>query len=147
MARTTYYRLFGSAAGCLRYSFAEAHREIMLPAAQAARRPGFVGFGERLAAFHAAVAGAPQLAGFLLTHCHTAPEEARGYGFEDAVAEVSGWLCSARAEDCRLPSPLADEFIAGTILSLAARRTRQGRSDQLEVDRGAVMMLVAGGER
>lgn len=146
MARTTYYRIFGSAAGCLRYSFAEAHREIMLPAAGAARQPGFLGFGERLGAFYASVAAAPHLAELSLTHSHTAPEEARGYGFEDAVAEVSGWLHSARAEDRRHSLPLADEFAARTILSLAARLTRQGRSDELEGERDAVMTLVAEGE-
>jgi hypothetical protein len=144
MARATYYSLFESASGCLRYSFAEAYRQVLGPMASADGGSGWLAVVDaKVEALYASVAANPLLAELCLVHSCGLPEEAAGHDFEATVDEVGRMLSAARGQEGRRPLPLLEEYLARAIVSLAASRALQGEVDELVAERPAMVALVA----
>lgn len=144
MARGTYYGLFDGTSGCLRYSFAEAYKQVLGSMAAADGDGDWLALVDaKIGALYAAVAAAPLLAELCLVHSHGCREEAASYDFETAVADVAGMLSAAREQEGRRPIPLLDECLARAIVSLAATRALQGRVAELAAEGRAMVRLVA----
>lgn len=144
MARVTYYSLFESSSGCLRYSFAAAYGEVVGPVAAAHAETDWPAAIEAATErLYAGVARQPLLAELCLVHCHGAAEEAAGHDFEAAVDSFAAMLRAGRAQEGRRPRPLADEYLARTIVSRAASRALRGEADQLAADSRTMSSLIA----
>lgn len=135
MSRTTFYRLFDGLEGCLRYSFAESFREIVAPMATAIRDEGEPqAVAATIETFYTSVAAHPLLAELCLVHSYGFPEAVADNGVEAVVVELASQLAAASNENGRRSLPFVDEFLARAIISLAASRARQGRTNELAAD-------------
>jgi AcrR family transcriptional regulator len=144
MARATYYDRFDSAGGCLRYSFAEAYRQVLGPVTEGDGDGDWLSMiDSKIQALYASVAANPLLAELCLVHSHTAPEEAAGNDFEAAVDAFVELLAAARKKGEQRPIPLLDEYLARAILSLAASRALEGELAGLVAEGRGMTALVA----
>jgi AcrR family transcriptional regulator len=149
-AKNTFYELFDSAADCLRYGVVEAEEQVFAPVRE---QPGD---GEWIEEVEAAVAGLygvvaaePLLAELLLVHSFGVELRATDRGYDAAVAELSTLLERGRAAAAELglpePSPIAEEYLARVIVSLAALKVRQGEPASLPGEVHEMTVLVVTG--
>ncbi len=146
-ARNSFYEVFRGAEDCIAYGIGVAKEELF------ATLDGQDGGGEWLAeveqalsGFYLAVAAEPMLAELFLVH---AAASRVAHGCAAAQAGVEGFtslMFRGRAEAeargrRRLPAT-ADEYLARSIVALAARRVIEGRADELTGETRAMATLV-----
>ncbi len=147
-AKNTFYELFDSAADCLRYGVIEAEDHVFAPVRE---QPGD---GEWIDEVEAAIAGLygvvaaePLLAELLLVHSFGVELGPEDRGYDAGVAELSALLERGRAAAAELglpePSPIAEEYLARVVVSLAALKVRQGEPASLLGEVREVATLVA----
>jgi AcrR family transcriptional regulator len=135
-AKNTFYELFDSAADCLRYGVNETEQMLFAPVREQA------GGGEWLEEVEAAIIGLyeaaaaePVLAELLLVHSFGVELGAEDRGYDAGVAELSALLERGRAAAAERglaePNPLAEEYLARVVVSLAGLKVRQGEAASL----------------
>jgi AcrR family transcriptional regulator len=152
MSRVAFYALFETSAGGLRYAFEEAFAEVFKPAEAAAAgiEPWLKRVETGLGAFYAGIVAEPLLAELCLVHSAGTTGEAPAHYYE-AVVELAIRLIAggrvaglaANRKSYRDPGPLIEEYLARSIVSLAALRLRQGGAKQLPGQREEMTLLVA----
>lgn len=146
MARATYYSLFGSSAGCLRYAFAEAFEQLFDPVRRAGEssESWLAGLNDATGTLLDRVAMEPLLAELCLVHSMGVPEEAHGHDYQAAVETMIGVLARGRDDVPTSPgqSELIEEYLARMIVSLVALRVRGGETSTLPDHREELVMLV-----
>lgn len=152
MSRTVFYALFETSAGGLRYSFEEAFSQIVGPVQSATEgvEPWLERVNAGLGAFYGGIAKEPFLAELCLVHSAKRTGEAPAHYYEATVDFVIGLIAGGRVAGMaaigagyRDPGPLTEEYLARTIVSLAAMRLRQDLAKQLPEHRDEMTLLVA----
>ncbi len=149
-AKNTFYELFDSAADCLRFGVDEAAELLFAPVREQS------GEGDWLAEVEAAIAGLyeaaaaePLLAELLLVHSFGVELGPEDRGYDAGVTELSALLERGRAVAAERglpePNPLAEEYLARVVVSLAALKVRQGEADSLPGEVHEMATLVATG--
>jgi AcrR family transcriptional regulator len=150
IGRNTFYDLFGGSGACLRFGFEQGFQLVFAGAIETSREGG--PWPQRLIAgldrFYDAVAEKPLMAEFCLVHCFGAAERAEGHDFEAGVAAVARLLGGAREEarerrgpDYAEAPPLTEEYLARTMVSLAAQFIIRGWAAELPAQRWEMVML------
>jgi AcrR family transcriptional regulator len=152
MSRMTFYDLFASASDCLRYSFAEAFEGLFAPVREASLGGDWWlgGLDRALEALFETAAGEPALAELCLVHCFGAAAEAEGHDYEAGVGLIAELLAGGReagrerlGRDYCEPPALVEDYLARTIVSLAALKLKQGQGKTLPEHRAEMVMLSA----
>ena len=152
MGRASLYGLFGGREACLEYAFSEAFETIFGPTNAMELRPDerwLTQLDGAINALFATIADEPLLAELCLVHAAGSPVGA-GYNFEAAVDVLlrlmGGGREAARAHRGHVtpgPGPLIEEYLAGSIVSLARLRVMNGRGMELPGHRDEMVLLVA----
>ncbi len=152
MGRTHLYTLFDGREACLEYAFEGAFEAIFGASDEVVVAPDaqwLARLDRELAALFERVASEPLLAELCLVHAGGSNASA-GYSFEAGVDVllrlVSGGREAARARGTMAaadPGPLTEEYLAGSLASLARLRVQQGRTAELRECRGELTLLVA----
>lgn len=137
MGRSGLYDVFDNVGDCLRFGFAEAFELVFAEVREVSQEDGpwLQQLNAGLDRFFAAVAERPLLAEFCLVHCFGAADSAEGHDFEAGVATIAALISDQ-------PS-LAEDYLARTIVSLAALKLRQGQAKTLPAHRKQMAALVA----
>jgi AcrR family transcriptional regulator len=153
LGRANFYELLGSRSGGLRYAFAGAFERVFEPVRATARgpeQPWLARLSVGLELLFAAIVDKPLLTELCLVHSPGAAPESRTHDFEAGVEVVLGLLAGGReagktvcGEAYRDPGPLAEEYLARSIVSLAALRISQGKVARLPEHRDEMLLLAA----
>jgi AcrR family transcriptional regulator len=152
MGRSHFYELFGSREGCLEYAFSKAFEAIFgatNAVELAADEAWLAGIDAGIGALFETIAKEPLLAELCLIHASGSTVSA-GYNFEAGVDVllrlVSGGREAARVRGASAapdPGPLIEEYLAGSLASLARLRLMQEKATELPEHRGEMVLLVA----
>jgi AcrR family transcriptional regulator len=153
MSKKTFYENFENVSDCLDYSLAMAFEQILGEIRDAEpTHPWLASIDVAIGSFYAATAAEPALAEFCLVHSYGIPERSAGRDFEAAVeliaARLQGGREAAREElgaDYQEPPPRTEDYLARTVVSLAALKLRQGDAPTLVEHRDEMVLLVASG--
>ena len=149
MARNTFYGLFESATDCLRHGILEGFQRLLEPVRRPSQgEPWLDQVDLAVGGFFAAVAAEPLLAELCLVHSFGVAEGGENPDFEAGVESIAALLSGGRkaAAGARgRPEPPAptEQFLARTIVSLAAGKVRRGEAATLPDHRGEMVLLVA----
>jgi AcrR family transcriptional regulator len=152
MSRNTFYELFGSKEESLRYAFQEAFEYLFgsVRRVNEVNGPWLDRLQASLDAFFAAIVEDPVLAELCLVHSFGAAVEAEGFDYEAGVGTMIDVMNGGReagkaaATDGHTePPPQVEEFLARSIVSLAATRVRKGEAERLPEHRDELVRLAA----
>lgn len=150
IGRTNLYSLFESRESCLEYAFAAAFEMIfgVIATVDLGRdEPWLAHLDSGVAAFFAAIAAEPLLAELCLVHAGSATSSGCDFeaGVEVLLSLMSGGREAARSRGARAPalSPLLEEYLAGSLASLARLRVMQEQAAQLPDHRDEMVLLAA----
>lgn len=150
MGRNTFYVHFRSISDCLAYGFEETSEELTesIRAAYAQGDSWLEGLIGAVGAFYAAVAQDPLRAELCLIHSESAVGKGQGRYFDAVVAAlaevIGGWRDEERGSSHTDHEPAAgsEEVLAGGIVSFAAHRIRQEKTELLPDHRDEMVLLV-----
>jgi AcrR family transcriptional regulator len=154
ISRNTFYDLFESRDDCLHFAFSEAYARLFGPIEVACEHDGAwltclsIAFGNLLAV----TSEAPLAAELCLVHSWGAMQVAEGYDIQAGTAALSKLIAGGRTfasfDDGgwrREPSPGIEDLLAGAVVSLLARRLRDGEIADLRTTLlGDLVALVSG---
>lgn len=152
MSRNTFYDIFDDRSESLRFCFAAAFEQTFGPAKAAGEVPGM--WTTRVAASLDALFGAmieqPLLAELCLVHSGSAGPDAEGLDSQAGLEILAGILAGGReagraalGDRYHDSPPGVDEFLAGSILTLATRLLREDKVEQLPSRRDELLSLIA----
>lgn len=148
-ARNSFYESFTGIEECIGYGIELAEAELFAGLEELSGEGDWrAELDDAIAAFFAAVAAGPLLAELFLVHSGASRTEAGRAAFlsggERFVPLLSRGRDEADAHGHRVPSPLLDEYLSRTIVSLAARRVQDSDTKRLADESGAMTRLAAG---
>lgn len=151
LAKMSFYGVFANVGECLAFGLAEGFERIFAGVREAADAEGEwpARVEEGIVRFYEAVAAEPLLAELCLVHCFGARVPGGGYDFEAGVALVAELIGGGREAGrdrlgaaYREPAPLAEDCLAGMIVSPAALKLTQERAGELPAAAGEMVFLV-----
>lgn len=148
IARNTFYDLFPTKQAFLEYASSEASHLIFAPASQARddSGPWLERLDRAVEGFYGAISKDPAVAEFCLIHTLSTDGQIVRRGVKIWERLLSEGRDAARLDlgpDFSEPVPLAEEFLAHSIVSLATVRLWQGKGASLPQHQREVVTLVA----
>lgn len=152
MARGTFYALFGSKDGCLRFAFGAAFEHTFGPVRTAGEGTGpwLDRMVSVLDAFFTATIEEPLLAELCLVQSPgvavLAGQKDAEAGVEALAEAIQGGREAGReglGPSYQDPAPQVEEFLARGVVAITALRVRQGKADELPSCRDELMQLIA----
>jgi len=152
MARGTFYALFGTKGGCLRFAFGEAFERVFAPVRMAgeANGPWLDRVRAVLDALFAATVREPLLAELCLVQAPSVAalsERSDGEAGVEVLAEAFRGGREAGREalgpSYQDPAPQIEQLLARGVLAITATRLRQGKAAELPGHRAELVQLIA----
>jgi AcrR family transcriptional regulator len=147
-ARNSFYESFGGIEECIGYGIELAEAELFAGLEELSGDGDWrAELDEAVAGFFEAVAAGPLLAELFLVHSGASRTDAGRAAFLSGGERFVPLLSRGRDEadtlGRRIPSPLLDEYLSRTIVTLAARRVQESDTARLLDERGAMTRLAA----
>jgi AcrR family transcriptional regulator len=147
IARATFYSLFDGREACLGHAFASAYEQIfgLLERTEHESEGSWLHQLDReLEILFATIAAKPLLAELCLVHGPGSPAAA-GQDTGAAIALLARMIAAGDSlpRTTPAPSPLVEEYVAGSLVSLVRLRTMQGAAAELPGYRDEMMLFVA----
>jgi hypothetical protein len=151
MAKMSFYEVFANVGECLAFGLAEGFERIFAGVSEAAEADGAwpTRVEQGIIRFYGAVAAETLLAELCLVHSVGASVPGSGHDIEAGVALVADLIGGGREAGrerlgaaYREPAPLAEDCLAGTIVSLAAMKLTQERAGELPAAEPEMIFLV-----
>jgi AcrR family transcriptional regulator len=151
MGKMSFYDVFANLGECLTFGLAASYERTFAGVREAAGAEG--DWPDRvqqgITRFYGAVAAEPLLTELCLVHCFGARGSGGGHDFEAGVALVAELIGDGReaarerlGDAYREPAPLAEDCLAGMIVSLAGLKLSQERAGELPGAAAEMVFLV-----